>query len=112
MRWVVAIVFVLAVTGAARADSSDLYRLCSQPRGTPGDLICTGFTAGFIAGFGMGAAQDGRRIVCLPKGGVSGERFRAIWMEYLKDNQSALARDAEDSAIAALVLSFHCSKSN
>jgi hypothetical protein len=104
---------VQAGGAAAGMSGAELYRDCTQGKGSWEQLACMSYLSGLISGLAMGqvAASDGVRY-CFPKEGVPGAHVREIVQKYLRNHPDELRDQASALAAIALLEAFPCPKNS
>jgi|SRR6267142_2142845 Ssp1 endopeptidase immunity protein Rap1a len=105
------IIAMLTTTASAEQKTftgKQLLAYCTSESASIEDISC-GF---YITGFVHGLASAKEELVCLPKGGISGEEGRAIFVRMMRTTFKEYPIDVEVNAalVASLALQFPCKK--
>jgi hypothetical protein len=105
----------LGGTNAANADASgmQLQQWCSAKDSSSESLICSAYIAGFMMGLFQadGLLDTAQKAFCIPRSVTVGQAV-LITKKFMREHPEELHEDASLIAARALLIAYHCKRSN
>jgi hypothetical protein len=108
-RLLVVLAAVTLATPAASLTGEELYRYCTQPKGSDADTICRSYIRGLADGVFLAdiLAGEGKKL-CTDGKGIDPKHARLVIETFLKENPSRITHEAAYLAVHALYNAFGC----